>query len=168
VPSVIALLTQAQRRRLNRLFRIPGDIRLGDVVNSLIKQSVVSNIVGRGTNGTTAGLFVYRAQTDILIKAIKVVPEVDDVGGATTASHTWTFKKNNTGTAIGSLASTGTITAGTVTDIGAVAAASTTLAAGDRVTVDEIAGSTAAAMQRVQVVVEFEPLITSNIGDPIP
>lgn len=164
MPSTTAPLTAAQQRRLSRMFRVPGSVRLGDIVAAMLAGSEVSNIVGRATNGTTAGLYVWTAPAGCTITSIKVVPEVDDVGGATTASHTWTAKKNNTGTALGSLVSTATITAGTVTDIGAIAAASATLVAGDRVTIDLIAGSTAAAMQRVQVVVNYSLNVTAAIG----
>lgn len=164
MPSVSAPLSAAQKRRLSRMFRIPGSVRLGDLFDVALTENDAQNVIGRATNGTTSGLFVWLAPADCVIQSIKVIPEVDDAGGATTASHTWTFKKNNAGTAIASLASVATITAGTVTDAGAILAASAALLAGDRVTVDLIAGSTAAAMQRVIVVVTVKRNVISQIG----
>lgn len=164
MPTTLAPLSAAQKRRLGRMFRLPGDVRLGDLFDLLLTEVVQARLIGQGSNLSVLNHVTFTAPQPLTIQSLFVTFDVNDVGGATTASHTLTAKRNNAGTAIASLVSTATINKGVPTTLGALDPVTKVLAVGDTVTLDLITGSTSAALQSGIIVITYKVNVTGALG----
>jgi hypothetical protein len=108
-----------------------------------------------GVAGTSkTNYIVMKAPFAIEILSIAIVPHNDWVAAAPVNDGVVTFKRNNTGTAIASIAVQTALAMGTYTDAGALNDVTKYLETGDNITVDITANGTANAPEN-DVIVKY-------------
>jgi hypothetical protein len=122
-----------------------------------IKAVAVSIPDPGGANADLANYIAWNAPTAVVITKLELVPETAWVAAAPANDATVAVKRNNTGTAVASLAVQTALAAGSENDMGALDATTKILAAGDNLTVDVTTNGTADA-PRQTLLIEYKDL----------